>query len=517
MPPRREVGDDAQLGEARQVGVVLDLQVRAGHPHAIVVAEPLAGQLHGVEHHARGALAHAVRVQVEAQLVQLHDDLGELGRLKGGVAQLAGVGVGRHQRRGLDLHGAVHEDLEGVHLEVLGVELPVEALELRQGLVLLGRDAQHVAAVDVDGQPPLPVVLAQAGVDPLVDVVVHGPAGVEDGAHADALAVVDPAVEGGVNLLVGDVIQAVEDEDPARRLEGVAGEMAVPAHVVGQPRHGVGRVVGDAVQLEDLGVRPVAVYLVLEEHELGVRADPVELVHEDVLAAQELALHEEAVALLAGVLLDVVLHKVEGRLLAVRLDAQAELGVLEADARGDVHVAVDDAGHDEPPAEVADLALEVRKARLVAHVGELAVPHHEGGRQGLFLVRREDLRVLDDYICHKPNLPSDKMGGRNILPPSKVACVNRLVFLDTATLGKKVGVFTPCKLHAHVSKPSWKSRSQGALPRTSSGPPAFQTDLSACRWHRRRPLSVGRHPRTSSTRRCRWRGCRYVRSWSTSP
>lgn len=68
-------------------------------------------------------------------------------------------------------------------------------------------------------------------------------------------------------------------------------------------------------------------------------------------------------------------------------------------------MAVDDAGHHEPAAEVADLALE---ARLVAQVGELAVPHHEGGRQGLFLVSRVDPSVLDDYICHKPNPPPIK-------------------------------------------------------------------------------------------------------------
>ena len=111
-----------------------------------------------------------------------------------------------------------------------------------------------------------------------------------------------------------------------------------------------------------------------------------------------LALQEEPVALLAGVLCDVALHEVERVLLAVRLEAQAEVRVLEPDAYRYVDVAVDDAGHDELAAEVADLALEAREAGLVAHVGELAVLHHEGRCLRIARIRRVDLRVPDDLV-----------------------------------------------------------------------------------------------------------------------
>lgn len=45
-----------------------------------------------------------------------------------------------------------------------------------------------------------------------------------------------------------------------------------------------------------------------------------------------------------------------------------------------MHVAVDDAGHDKFSAQVGDLALIGRKARLVAHIDELAVLYRQGRR-----------------------------------------------------------------------------------------------------------------------------------------
>ena len=131
---------------------------------------------------------------------------------------------------------------------------------------------------------------------------------------------------------------------------------------------------------------------------LGIRADGVQLLLDNILTFQEPFLHVEPVALLPGVLFDIVRHDVQGSLLAVRLDPLSHWCVLKTHRNGDMHMAVDDAGHDELAAEVSDLPFVCRKAGLVAHIDKFAVLHHEGGRLRVVLVRSENLCVFDDLI-----------------------------------------------------------------------------------------------------------------------
>ena len=62
-------------------------------------------------------------------------------------------------------------------------------------------------------------------------------------------------------------------------------------------------------------------------------------------------------------------------------------------------VAVDDAGHDEFSAEVGDGAFKVLQACLVACINEFPVFHHQGRSLGIIMVRCEDFRIFEDFVC----------------------------------------------------------------------------------------------------------------------
>jgi hypothetical protein len=76
-------------------------------------------------------------LQVQSGLVEPHEDGPYLFSVEGGATDGAGVLIGGDHGGGLDLQGAVHQDLEGVDLEVLGGEIAAEALGLLEGLLQL--------------------------------------------------------------------------------------------------------------------------------------------------------------------------------------------------------------------------------------------------------------------------------------------------------------------------------------------------------------------------------------------
>ena len=175
--------------------------------------------------------------------------------------------------------------------------------------------------------------------------------------------------------------------------------MAVLTHIIAELGHAVGRLVGNAVPVEDPGVHPDAVAFAFQDQKLGIRADGVEVFLDEDFTLQVFPLQHEPVALQAGIALDFLCHEVQCFLLAGAHHVLAWIHIAETDARGHVDVAVDDARHDELPAEVGYLALIVREARLVAYIDKLAVLHHQGCRLRISRVCCEDFGILDNLVC----------------------------------------------------------------------------------------------------------------------
>ena len=224
--------------------------------------------------------------------------------------------------------------------------------------------------------------------------------GVKNGRYAVAHGEINPRLERGVYLLVAQVHGTVQDNaNLGRAFNDIAGQLAVLALIHAESGHGVRRVVGDAVALEHPGVHPHAVEFRFLNLHLGIRTDGVKVFFGERLAIQALFLQNKPIALPAGMLADKVGHKVKGFLLAVAGKALALFRVGESHGQGDMHMAVDDAGHDELAAQVRDLTFIGRKACLIAHIDEFSVFHYQSRGLGLVFVRRKDFGVLDDFVC----------------------------------------------------------------------------------------------------------------------
>ena len=174
--------------------------------------------------------------------------------------------------------------------------------------------------------------------------------------------------------------------------------MAVFTHVIRKARDGVRRVVRNAMALKNLGIHPDAVPLPFLNLQFRIRTNGVQLLLDDILSFQEPFLHVEPVPFLAGVRFDIVRHQLQRSLLAVRLDPLSHRCVLKTNGNGDVHVAVNNAGHDELAAQVLDLAFVTLQAGFIAHIHKFTVLYHQGRCQGLVLVRSKNFCVFDNLV-----------------------------------------------------------------------------------------------------------------------
>ena len=128
MPPRGIIRKYAQLRKAIQIRVVLNLQMGAGDAHMEAISEFLSGQLYAVQCHAGRALADGVQVKIQVRLIELLQKLRHLLCGEGGRPQRMDIRVGRDHGRGMDLLGAVHENLQGMDLQVLRIIFTLETL-----------------------------------------------------------------------------------------------------------------------------------------------------------------------------------------------------------------------------------------------------------------------------------------------------------------------------------------------------------------------------------------------------
>ena len=131
---RRELRDDAELREARQILRGYQEEVGEGVP-AVARRIGLDRGLEGVERKARGPIAVGMNVDVEALAVGAPDDVGEqVGRQQRVAARLGRVGVRGEERPGPLRVAAVDVQLQHRSLHQLGVEFPLQRLDHRDGI-----------------------------------------------------------------------------------------------------------------------------------------------------------------------------------------------------------------------------------------------------------------------------------------------------------------------------------------------------------------------------------------------
>ena len=288
------------------------------------------------------------------------------------------IHVGRDHGRGMYLLGTVHENFHGMDLQVLRVILTLHALEFFQALICNPLRVYHQAAVNINGQFSLFVQFDQTLIDLLVELHIARKAGIKYRRNAIFDTKVNPALKRRVNLLIRQFHPAVQNDTDFRcAFIHISGHVSVLTHVIRQSRYRIRRIVRNAVPLKDLGIYPDAVSFPFLNLELGIRTDGVEFLLYDILSFKESFLHQESVTLLTGILFDIIRHHIQRFLLAVGLNPLSHGCVLKTYRNSYVHVAIDDAGHDELAAEICDLTFVGRKASFVAHIDELAVFYHK--------------------------------------------------------------------------------------------------------------------------------------------
>ena len=130
-----------------------------------------------------------------------------------------------------------------------------------------------------------------------------------------------------------------------------------------------------------------------------VRTDRIKIFLCEVFSIQRCPLQHESVTLFAGVLPDIIRHEVQGFLFAGTIDPLPIFHILKSNAGGNMDMAVNDAGHDEFPAEVGNLSFVFRKSCLIAHIDKFSILHHKRARLRLVFICGKDFCVFDDLIC----------------------------------------------------------------------------------------------------------------------
>ena len=165
---------------------------------------------------------------------------------------------------------------------------------------------------------------------------------------------------------------------PSRGLEDIACHMAVLSHIITELRHRILRFIRNSVLCKHPGVHPDTVSFSLQDQQLSVRTDGIQIFLCEELPLQVFPLQDKSVTLFPGIAFHIPVHKVQGFLPAGAHNIFSHIHVGKPDARRHMNMAVNDAGHDELPAEVRDLSLIVRKAGFVSHIDKFSVLHRKG-------------------------------------------------------------------------------------------------------------------------------------------
>ena len=341
-----------------------------------------------------------MQVNVQIRLIELLQKVSKLLRGEGSRSQCFDIHIRRNHGSGMNLLGAIHEDLHGMDLQVLRIILTPHPLQFLKTLLCIPRIIDHEAAVNIHRQLSLQVQLMQAFVNLLVELCSPRDTGVKYCTNSVFGRKIDPAFQRCINLFIGQFHRTVENNrNFCCNLNHISGHMSVFPYIEGKSRHGIQSVVIDAVLLKDPGVHPDTVPLSFLDQDLSVRTDCIELLFYDILSVQVYFLQGESVPLLPRILPDIFRHNVQRFLFAVRRNAFPRVCILKANRHGHMDMAVKDTGHDELSAEVRDLSLIPGKAGLIAHIDEFPVLHHKGGSLGMVFVSCKDFCVFNDTVC----------------------------------------------------------------------------------------------------------------------
>ena len=171
MPPRRIIRDDTKLCETREICIILNLQMCAGDFHMVVVTQLFSGQFHGIKYYAGCVIAYSVQVKIKILLIQQYNQLGKLFFRKSRAPLCLLVSVRNDHSSGMDLQGAIHKRLHGMHLQVFRVKLAPEALQFLHAFFHLPRRRDHEASIDIYRELTLSVQFAQTFVGTLMERV----------------------------------------------------------------------------------------------------------------------------------------------------------------------------------------------------------------------------------------------------------------------------------------------------------------------------------------------------------
>ncbi len=241
-------------------------------------------------------------------------------------------------------------------IQVLAVELLAETLHVLHHFLRLLGIGERDTSVDINRQLALLVQLVQTLIDALVKCLALRKTCVEDNGHASLYRIVYPAQKLCIDLLIC-YFQIIEEHVPTRRLECVSSHMAVFTYKITEFGHTVGCLVGNAVPVKYLGVHPDAMAFALQNQQFGIGADGIQVFLHDVISIQAFTLQNKPVTFQARITLDAICHKVQRLLFAGAEDVFPRIHIGESDAGGHMHMAVNDAWHDELATKVDDLSL----------------------------------------------------------------------------------------------------------------------------------------------------------------
>ena len=160
--------------------------------------------------------------------------------------------IGRDHGRGMNLLGAVHENLHGMDLHVLGIVLALETLQFLQPFLCITFCVYYKTAVNINGQSSLLVQLAQTLIYLLMELHIPGEAGIKDCGYSVFDGEINPTLKRRVNLLIGQLHGTVQDDGNFRcAFIHVSGHMSVLTHIIGKSGNGIRRIVVNAMSLKD--------------------------------------------------------------------------------------------------------------------------------------------------------------------------------------------------------------------------------------------------------------------------
>ena len=103
MPPRRIIGNHAQLAKTRKIRIILDLKMGARNPYVEAVSQLLFGLLHTIKYHAGRTLTDGMYMEIKVFFIEFFQKIHDLLRTHGGIPQCPGVRIRRDHCPGMEL------------------------------------------------------------------------------------------------------------------------------------------------------------------------------------------------------------------------------------------------------------------------------------------------------------------------------------------------------------------------------------------------------------------------------